>query len=214
MSVTPRELHATTAEVTEFLVTLTALCIVLLLIAKLYPKLFDKIPRVSAQKIIKYAEPTSVLGALVGVVVFLFSIYTGIPRVKGGAEALVKSPLIMNLVMTSVFALEFWVIFLVVRAIHGKEVWNKKGLFIVYAVIGLAGFLFTIETGSLGHRLAGRGSILDPFYEFLNINPERFYALGTLGIYALIGICILAGIFFVYSHRGPKKRDRNLSIFI
>lgn len=205
MSLTSRELHATSAEVTEFLLTLTAICIVLLSIAKLYPKLFDKIPYIDAQKIVKYAEPTSVLGALVGFAVFLFSIYTGIPRMKGGAETFVKSPIIMNMIMTSAFALELWVIFLVVRAIHGKEIWNKRGLSMVYAVIGLAGFFFTIETGSLGHRLSGRGSILDPLYELLSINPEQFYALGNFGIYALIGICVLAGIFFVHSRREPKK---------
>lgn len=205
MAVTPSGLHTMTIGLHEGMLTLAGFCIILIIVAKLYQRFFGKILYIDVERIINFIEPGSVLGALGGSIFLVVSAYVGF-LVTEGVGALVDSPLLMNKVMMSIFALEFWVIFLIIRAKFGREVWNKGALSAVYAVIGLAGWLLMVETGSLGGHLAGKGSVLDPLYDLVGVNPEQFFALGTFGIYALIGICVLAGMLFAYIHRKPKAR--------
>jgi len=186
------------------MLTLAGLSILIIVAAKLYRKLFGRILYIDVDKIIDYVEPTSLVGAIGGVTFLIASIYLAItlpsPFLEGG-RTLFNRPLLMNKVMMSAFALETWVIFISVRLIHGKEIWKKGALSAVQATIGIAGFLFVMETGSLGGHLAGKGSILDPLYEMVNIDPEKFFALGTLGTYAIVGICVLVGIIYLYVRR-------------
>jgi hypothetical protein len=53
---------------------------------------------------------------------------------------------------------------------------NPK-LSILYTCTGFAGFFFMVLTGSLGGHMTGihvpgRGSVLDPVYDLLGINPN------------------------------------------
>ncbi len=204
MVVTPSGLHTMTVGLHEGMLTLAGLSILIIVAAKLYRRLFGKILYIDVDKIVDYVEPATLLGAIGGVAFLIVSIYLAItlptPFLEGGGS-LVNKPLLMNKVMMSAFTLETWIIFIIVRAVHGKKIWNKSALSAVYAAIGIAGFLFTMETGSLGGHLAGKGSILDPLYEMFNIDPAKFFALGTLGTYAILGICILVGIAYIYVRR-------------
>ncbi|MFQ6127027.1 MAG: hypothetical protein ACE5R6_20820 [Candidatus Heimdallarchaeota archaeon] len=216
MTVPPSVLHTITAELHVGMLTLAAFCIILIVVTKLYLKISRSLrwefavlgglrARLNrlAEKIIEYAEPTSVVATLGGVIALVVSAYTGFLMAPAGT--MVYSPLLMNKVMISIFALEFWVILLIIRAKYGRKIWNHSPLSMVYTVIGLTAFLFTVVSGSLGGHLAGKGSALDPLYNLVGVNPENFFALGTFGIYALIGICILVGILFAYIYRKPKK---------
>lgn len=191
----------------EVTLTFATVCIIFIIASKLYRKAFNKRFDVNIERGIKYVEAGSVLGTLSGTFLLAISTYLVLDFLIQ-FHALVNSPLIMNKVMMLIFALEFWVIFLVVRIIYGREVWNRGALSIVCVAIGLAGFFSTVETGSLGTHLFGQGSVLDPLYTsldgLLGVNPEHFFALGTVGTYTLIGICLLAAILFTYIHRKPK----------
>jgi len=188
------------------MLTLAGLSILIIVALKLYRKLFGRILYIDIDKIIDYVEPATVIGSLGGVTFLIVTISLAItfpsPFLEGGSS-LFSRPLLMNKVMMSAFALETWIIFIIIRLLHGREIWNKSTLSAVYAAIGIAGFLFVMETGSLGGHLAGKGSILDPLYEMFNIDPEKFFALGTLGTYAIIGICVLAGLAYLYVRRKP-----------
>ncbi len=198
MAVTPSGLHTMTVGLHEGMLTLAGLSILIIVAAKLYRKLFGRILYIDVDRIVDYVEPVTVIGAIGGVTFLLVSIFIALTLLIGGAGSLVDSPLLMNKVMMSASALEFWVIFIIVRAVHGREIWNKGTLSAVYAVIGIAGFLFVMETGSLGGHLAGKGSVLDPLYEMFNIAPEKFFALGTLGLYTILGACVLTGMVYLY----------------
>ncbi len=198
MAVTPSGLHTMTVGLHEGMLTLAGLSILIIVAAKLYRKLFGRILYIDVDRIVDYVEPVTVIGAIGGVTFLLVSIFIALTLLIGGAGSLVDSPLLMNKVMMSASALEFWVIFIIVRAVHGREIWNKGALSAVYAVIGIAGFLFVMETGSLGGHLAGKGSVLDPLYEMFNIAPEKFFALGTLGLYTILGACVLTGMVYLY----------------
>lgn len=199
--VTPSGLHTMLVGLHEGMLTLAGLSLLVIVAAKLYRKLLGRILYIDIDKIIDYIEPATVLGAIGGVSFLIASIYLALTLLIGGAGSLVNSPLLMNKVMMSALALETWIIFLIIRAIHGRKIWNQGALSAVYAAIGITGFLLVMETGSLGGHLAGKGSILDPIYEMFNIDPEKFFALGTLGTYAVLGICIFALVVYLYVHR-------------
>lgn len=206
MAVTPSGLHTMTVGLHEGMLTLAALSILIIIFAKLYRRTFNKILYVDVERIIRFVEPVSVLGALGGSIILLVSAYIGMFYVTAGIDVLVTSPLLMNKVMISIFAEELWIIFVVIRIKFGKNVWNRGALSVIYAIIGLAGFLFTIETGSLGGHLAGKGSTLDPIYDLTGINPERFFGLDAWGIYALIGITMVEGLAFAYTYWKSRAR--------
>ncbi len=199
--VDPRGLHTMTVGLHEGMLTLAGLSILIIIAAKLYRRLFGRILYIDVDKIVDYVEPATVLGAVGGVAFLIVSIYLAItlptPFLEGGG-LLVDKPILMNKVMMSAFALETWIIFIIVRAVHGRKIWSKGALSAVQAAIGISGFLLVMETGSLGGHLAGKGSILDPIYEMFNINVDQFFALGTLGTYAILGLCALAGVVYLY----------------
>lgn len=204
MTVSPSGLHTMTTGLHEGMLTLASLCIIIIIAAKVYKRTFGKILYIDVERIIKFIEPTTVIGALGGSIFLVVSAYIGMFYVSGGADALVSQALLMNKVMMSIFAEDFWIIFLIIRAKYGKDIWNKGLLSAVYAAIGIAGFLFTMETGSLGGHLAEKGSILDPIYELINLKVEQFFLLGTLETYALIGATIITGLAFAYTYRKSK----------
>lgn len=199
--VTPSGLHTMTVGLHEGMLTLAGLSLLVIVAAKFYRKVFGRILYIDTDKIVDYVEPATVVGAIGGVTFLIVSIYVALTLLIGGAGSLVDSQLLMNKVMMSAFTLETWTIFIIIRAVYGKKLWDQGALSAVHIAIGITGFLFTMETGSLGGHLAGKGSILDPLYEMFNINPEKFFALGTLGTYAIIGICVFFGIAYLYVRR-------------
>ena len=212
MAVTSSGIHTMTVGLHEGMLTLAALSILIIILSKLYGRTFGKILYIDVERIRGFVEPVSVLGALGGSIILLVSAYIGMFYVTSGIDALLTSPLLMNKVMMSIFAEEFWIIFLVVRAKYGKDVWNRGVLSATYAIIGLIGFLFTMEAGSLGGHLAGKGSVLDPIYDLTGINPERFFRLDTLEIYALIGVTIVVGLAFGYTYWKSRLHRRVTSV--
>ncbi|MFQ6000026.1 MAG: hypothetical protein ACE5J6_04535, partial [Candidatus Bathyarchaeia archaeon] len=170
MAATPSGLHTMTIGMHEGMLTLAAFCILIILAAKVYRKTFSRILYIDVEKIVQFVEPASVIGAIGGTIFLVISSYIGF-TIRGGIGTVVNDPLLMNKVMMAIFAEELWIIFLILRAKYGRNMWNNGALSTVYAAIGIVGWLFVIETGSLGGHLAEKGSLLDPIYDITGINP-------------------------------------------
>lgn len=205
MAVTPSGLHTVLSGLHEGMLTLAALSIILIILSKILKRSSSYSLNNLSTRLFEFAEPTSFVGAFFGAILLFASAYVGMFYTVGGADALTSSPLLMNKVMMSIFAEEFFIIFILARLIYHKEVWNRGILSVVYAVVGLLGFAFTTEAGSLGGTLAGKGSLLDPVYEFTRINPEMFFGLNALETYALLGVTIVMGVVFAYLYRRKKR---------
>jgi len=186
----------------EGMLTLSGICIISIIVSKLYRKAFGKILYIDAEKILKYVDPASVAGALGGVIFLVISIYVSFS--SPSTETFIDSPLFMNKTLMAISAMGLWTTFLIIRAKYGREVWDHGFLSGVYALTGLIGFSLVFVTGSIRGHLEGQGSILDPIYDLLGVNPVQFWTVGTLGIYSLISVGIFASLIFTYIHWKPK----------
>lgn len=205
MTVTPSGLHTVLVGLHEGMLTLAALSIIVIILASVVRKSSNQRLKNLSEKAIAFAEPTSVFGALFGSIILIVSAYVGMFITTSGFDSLPGSQLLMNKTMTAIFALEFWIIFLIIRVRYGKNLWNRNLLATVYAIIGLLGFLFTLETGSIGGTLAGKGSILDPLYDMTGIHPTSWFGLPAMAMYALAGVTILLGLIFAYSYMKSRR---------
>ncbi len=61
----------------------------------------------------------------------------------------------------------------------------------VYACLGLIGFLLVVLAGSLGAHMALKGSILDPIYTLLGINPITFGVTGFTFVIVFVSIALV-----------------------
>jgi hypothetical protein len=75
--------------------------------------------------------------------------------------------------MWTIFALELWIVFLVLRFRFGEGLWNNRFIGGLYVASSIVGFMFLTLAGSLGGELAGKGTILEPFYEMIGLNPDE-----------------------------------------
>lgn len=186
----------------EGMFMLSSVCIVSIIFFMLYSKGLGKILHVDVDNILMYIDPVSIAGASVGVILLMISLYQGFPSLVSGT--LTNSQLRANLTMMVVSIIGLWIIFLIIRAKYGKELWHYGPLSAVCSFIGLAGLFFVLMIGSIRGHLMGQGSILDPMYDLLGISPLQFWTVGAIGISSLIGVCALAGIVFAYAYWKPK----------
>lgn len=154
-------------------------------------KRFDSL----AEKLVHYAEPTAYLAGMGGVVGLVASAIIGF--YAWPYDVLMNSPLGLTKVMFSIFATELWLIFVVVRAKFGEGLWKNRVLSTLYTCIGLTGFLFMVLTGSFGGHMAGKGSVLDPVYEVLRVNPEAFWIIGLDTLPILIAVAFVEIVVFL-----------------
>ncbi len=195
-------LHSLTIEMHGGMLTLAAVSILATVLAKVHQRLritsewysafkvFDSL----AEKLVRYAEPTAYLAGIGGVIGLIVSAIIGF--YAWPYDALMNSPAGLTKVMFSIFATELWAVFVFVRSRYGEALWKNRGLSGVYACIGLAGFFFMVLTGSFGGHMAGKGSVLDPVYELLRVNPEVFWIIGLDTVPVLIAAAFIDAVVF------------------
>jgi hypothetical protein len=177
-------LHSMLVELHGGMITLAAVCILATLFARSRVKTQqtsdNKVtfwPTNSfAARVARYTDPTAylaVIGAVVGIIVSAivgFFIWT--------IDFLASSPLGMSKVMFSVFAIAPLIVFIFIRSKSGENLWKSGSLSALYAGLGILGFIFAVIAGSLGGHMALKGSILDPIYALLGIDPVTFGVTG------------------------------------
>lgn len=195
-------LHSLTIEMHGGMLTLAAVSILATVLAKVHLKLrrtsewyaafkaFDSL----AEKIVRYTEPTAYLAGIGGVIGLVVSAIIGF--YAWPSDVLMNSPTGLTKVMFSIFATELWAVFVIVRSKYGEALWKNRGLSGVYACIGLVGFFFMVLTGSFGGHMAGKGSVLDPVYEILKVNPEAFWIISLDALPILITVAFFEAIIF------------------
>jgi len=207
--------HSMLIEMHGGMLTLATICILAMAIAKFHQRMrrtskwygifwpLDSL----IEKLARYTEPTAYLAGIGGVAGLIASSVVG--YYAWPAEALTSSPLGLVKILFSIFATELWALFVLIRSKYGEDLWKNGGLATVYVCTGFVGFFFMVLTGSMGGHMAGKGSVLDPIYELLNINPETFWIIGLDMVPILIAVAIIeiAAVFAVFLRFQMKTRD-------
>ncbi len=189
--------HSMLIEMHGGMLTLAAVCVLALVIAKFHQRMRRTSERYSVfegldsvmEKLVRYTEPTAYLAGMGGVIGLVVSSIVG--YYVWPAEALMNSSLGLTKVMFSIFATELWLLFVVIRLKSGEDLWRNGGLAAVYVCAGFAGFFFMVLTGSFGGHMAGKGSVLDPVYGLLGVDPEAFWIIGFGMVPLLIAVAFI-----------------------
>lgn len=207
-------IHSMLIEMHGGMLTLAATCILAMVIARFHQRMrrtsewygvFKPLDSF-IEKLARYTEPTAYLAGIGGVVSLVVTAFVGF--YVWPADALMNSPVGLSKVMFSIFATELWILFVVTRSKYGEDLWKNGGLATVYVCTGIAGFLFMVLTGSFGGHMAGKGSVLDPVYELLGVNPEAFWIIGFGMIPMLIAIAFIeiVSVFAVFLYLRRQAR--------
>jgi hypothetical protein len=189
--------HSVLVELHGGMLTLAAVCILATVIARISlrtQKTSEKNgsfwPMDSSMgKIARYTEPTAYLAGIGGVIGLIASAIIGF--FIWPIELVTTSALALSKIMFSVFALILFIIFVLIRSKYGANLWKNAGMATVYACLGLLGFLLVVLAGSLGAHMALKGSILDPIYTLLGINPITFGFTGLTFVIVFVSIAIV-----------------------
>jgi hypothetical protein len=193
-----RAVHAVTVEMHGGMLTLAAVCVMVKMADLIYqrflpgkiPRLYGILARVSA-----LAGPTALLAAIGGLVGLVLSAVTGYLLVPG--KSLTEDPLAMNKVMVSIFAMELWSIFILLGLRYPKHLWKSRRFSVMASGIALMGYASSVVGGSLGGTMAGKGSVLDPVWEFLGVDLHASWimtpnlALIVVTMVNLIGVVVI-----------------------
>ncbi len=216
-----RALHSMLIEMHSGMLTLATFCIFAVILYRLHQRTLKNDQQQAStrasqgltallEKIAKYAEPTSYMAGLGGFIGLVISSIVG--YYAWPANVLLSFPLTQNKIMMAVLSTEFWAIFVLIRTLYGKNLWTYIRLSIVSACAGFAGFFFMVLTGSLGGHMIGvhvpgRGSVLDPIYDLLGINPN----VAWIGLVPFLGLVVSIIVGFALLFRFyVKQSHRNL----
>jgi hypothetical protein len=159
-------------------------------------------------KLARYTEPTAYLAGIGGVIFIIVSAIVGF--YVWPMELITASSIALSKIMFSVFALEFWAVFVFLRSKYGETLWKNGGTAAVYSLTAIFGFLFVVLAGSFGGQMAGKGSVLDPVYSLLGIDPLTFgvnglnYAIVMVSV-SIVAIAVPIAAFIFFQRRAKPK---------
>jgi len=194
-------LHSMLVELHGGMLTLAAVCILATVVSRTHFRMRKSSDNYGifwpadsfVGKLAQYAEPTAYVAAIGGVVGLITSAIVGFFVYP--IDFITSNSLGLGKVAFSVFATELMIVFVFLRSRYGQNLWKNKGTATVYACVGLIGFLLMVQAGSLGGHMAGKGSVLDPVYALVGIDPIN---LGfSLSNVAIITVCVSLVIIIV-----------------
>ncbi len=211
--------HSMLVELHGGMLTLAAICIFLTVIARIHLRMRKTNASYGVfwpadsfvGKMVQYTEPTAYLAAIGGVTGLIASAIVGF--YVWPIDFITSSSLALSKVVFSVFALELFVVFVLLRSRYGQNLWKNGGTAAVYACLGLIGFLLMVVAGSLGGHMALKGSVLDPVYSLVGINPENLginlsnLPIITIGV-SIVLLVVPILVFLYFQRRTPKVETK------
>ncbi len=209
--------HSMLIEMHGGMLTLAAVCILATVVARIHLRMRRTSERYGVfwpidsfmGKLARYTEPTAYLAGIGGVIGLIASAIVGF--YVWPIEFITTSALALSKVMFSVFATELWIVFVFIRSKYGENLWKNGGTAAVYAFVGIFGFLFVVIAGSFGGHMAGKGSVLDPVYALLGVNPVSFGVMGLNYVIVMVSVSLVVIVVplaaFLYLQRRAKPKD-------
>jgi hypothetical protein len=150
------------------------------------------------------SDTIAYVGAFACTVFLLLSGITGYLSVP--YSSLVAQPVYLDKSLLALGALYFWAVFCFERYWFGPGVWKQKGLYLVYLLTAVLGFIFTMLAASVGAELTLGESALEPVYTALNFSWYKF-SLQPVDIEITLALVVVGVVVaLVALLRGPKSK--------
>ncbi|HEX9907188.1 MAG TPA: hypothetical protein VGB78_01820 [Thermoplasmata archaeon] len=198
-------LHSLTSELHAGVLTIAFICIVIVALSQFTVRYKSMMPKRlvnAAVRVRGYAEATSYLTAVAGVVFLLLSAWTGM--YAWPQEALLDSPTIKNKITMTVFATVLWIGIVFIRTRFGRALWTCPAMAVLYTLLAFAAMGVLGATGSLGAHLTVGESVLDPLWDLFGIDIGHTYAFEAT---VAAGIALASIAVFLLSLLIARKYD-------
>ncbi len=178
--------HTITAELSVGMLTLAFVSVIIKLLG-----VWSKSDHPLWRSLTWMAEPTAYLAAVGGLLSLSAGVFTGFTY-TWPVEVLLTSSVVLNKIALSVFALTFWLIFVLVRSFYGGRLWEQAKVRRLYVTLSVGGFLSLALIGSTGGHLAGKRSALDIVLHHLGINTHALFILSETAIWSLLAVVVIS----------------------
>lgn len=156
-----------------------------------------------AASVSRYAEPASYFALVAGVLATFLSMYTG--STAWPFSELVSSPIVHNKILLTVASQIVFIGAIVLRTKYKFEIWMSRSTSAFYAVLVVTGVaIMTLQNSIAGH-LAGKGSILDEFLTWANINPTAIWVFPAWASLVILVAFPLAAVAIAFSLRAAAR---------
>jgi hypothetical protein len=191
--------HIILAELHTGMLVLAGLCILALALVKWVPGL-----RKISPKALAFLDPTSYVAAVAGTIMLVIGGSVGI--LIGPLKPLLTIPAAENKVMFAIFALNLWLVVVIIRSKFGSRIWNTRGLSATYTLATIAALGFLTITGCESAHLTGTISPFDPLWGLLGLDLSKsLVVFPVLVSYLIIGAMVAITVATVVLLRWRKR---------
>jgi hypothetical protein len=180
--------------------------ILLLLAVRVLADIFSR-GKVASPRVLSIHSASDTITYLGSIAVVAFLIVSGITGyLSVPYSSLISQPILIDKSLLALGSLYFWAAFFFLRYWFGPGLWKRAGLYAVYVLTALLGFLFTMLTASIGAELAVGESALEPVYSALSFSWSTF-TLQPADIeitLALVVIGVVVALIALF--RAPKSK--------
>jgi len=195
--------HALVVEEHTGIIVLIMLTLAVRVLADIWFR--GKAPTPNVLKIRSASDTIAYVGSFVATIFLILSGVTGYLSLP--YSSLISQPLLINKSLLALCALFFWASFFFLRYWFGPGLWNKAGLYLVYLLTAVLGFLFTMLTASMGAEIALGESAMQPVYQATGFSWQTFLIQPvdielTLALVVVGVVIALVAVF-----RAPKNKS-------
>ena len=198
-------LHALTAELHSGFLTLAFVCIMIVAVSQIVVRFKSWMPKRFVRWAILvrgYAEATSYVAAVAGVLGLLLSAYTGM--YAWPTSKLLESGVVRNKILFTAYATVLWGAVVFLRMRFGRGLWTCPAMTTVYVGFAFVAYGFIGMAGSLGAHITQGGSVLDPLWSIVGFRVESTVVFSST---LAAGIAIASALIFVVSLWIARRYD-------
>jgi hypothetical protein len=121
-------------------------------------------------------------------------------------STLVSQPLLINKSLFALGSLFFWSAFFFLRYWYGSGIWKRAGLYLVYLLTAVLGFVFTSFTASMGAEITLGESGFQPLYSMFNFSWSTF-TVEAVTIEITVALVVVGIVVALIAYvKGPKEK--------
>lgn len=203
--VTISALHSLTAELHSGFLTLAFACVMIVFASQIVVRFKTWMPKIFVRWAIivrGYAEATSYVAAVAGLLGLLLSAWTGM--YAWPMDKLLESGVVRNKILFTVYATVLWGAVVFLRTRFGRGLWTCPAMTVVYVGFAFVAYGFIGMAGSLGAHITQGGSVLDPLWSVVGFRVDTTVEFAPQ---LAAGLALASAAIFVASLYAARRYD-------